>query len=54
MNCMLNVLELFKTNTCQATVIAVVAFVLGVVAMYLVCKFGCSCVRSKGEKPAGK
>jgi len=52
MNCMLNVLELFKTNTCQATVIAVVAFVLGVVAMYLVCKFGCSCGRSKGEKPA--
>ena len=49
---MLNVLELFKTNTCQATVIAVAAFVLGVVAMYLVCKFGCSCGRSQGEKPA--
>ena len=52
MNCMLNVLELFKTNTCQATVIAVAAFALGVAAMYLVCRSGCSCGRRQGGKPA--
>ena len=49
MNCMLNVLDLFKTNTCQATVIAVAAFVLGAVAMCMVCRFGCSCGRKKAE-----
>ena len=49
--CMLNAFELFKTNTCQATVIAVVAFVLGAVAMCLVCRAGCSCGRKKVEKP---
>ena len=50
--CILNAFELFKTNTCQATVIAVAAFVLGAVAMCLVCRAGCSCGRRKGAKPA--
>ena len=52
MNCIVNAFELFKTNTCQATVIAVVAFVLGAVAMCLVCRAGCSCGRKKDAKPS--
>jgi len=41
MNCILNAFELFKTNTCQAVVIAVVAFALGAVAMCVACKMLC-------------
>ena len=48
MNCILNAFELFKTNTCQASVIAVAAFVLGAIAMCLLCKAGCSCGRKQG------
>ena len=48
MNCIMNAFELFKTNTCQAMVIAAVAFVAGAVAMCLVCKFFLSC--GKGDK----
>ena len=48
MNCILNAFELFKTNTCQASVIAVAAFVLGAIAMCLLCKVGCSCGRGQG------
>ena len=50
MNCILNAFELFKTNTCQASVIAIAAFVLGAIAMCLACKAGCSCSRGKGAK----
>ena len=50
MNCIANAFELFQTNTCQASVIAIVAFVLGAVAMCLVCKARCSCGRRQDEK----
>ena len=53
MNCIMNALELFKTNTCQATAIAVAAFVLGAVAMCLVCKVRCACGGSRGAKTCG-
>ena len=52
MNCILNAFELFKTNTCQASVIAVAAFALGAVAMCIACRAGCSCGRRQGAKPA--
>ncbi len=48
MNCILNAFELFKTNTCQASVLAVVSFALGLVAMCLICKAKCRCGRDKG------
>ena len=50
MDCILNAFELFKTNTCQVTVVSVVAFLLGAVAMCLVCKCKarCSCGRAQG------
>ena len=44
MNCILNAFELFKTNQCQATTIAVAAFVAGMIVMCLLCKlFGKPC-----------
>ena len=52
MNCILNAFELFKTNTCQASIIAVAAFVLGAIAMCLLCKLGCSCGRKQGSAKA--
>ena len=54
MNCINNALELFKSNTCGATVIAIAAFVLGLVVMCLICKLfrPCSCgKKSGGRKP---
>ena len=52
MNCIMNAIELFKTNTCQASIIAVAAFVLGAIAMCLLCKLGCSCGRKQGAAKA--
>ena len=51
------VFELFKTNTCPAVTIAVVAFVLGVVATCILCKVCCPCGKKKepcqnGDRPA--
>ena len=43
MNCIMNAFELFKTNTCQASTIAVAAFVLGAVAMCIACRAKRSC-----------
>lgn len=43
MNCINSAIELFKTNTCSATCIAVAAFVLGAVFMCIVCKICCPC-----------
>ena len=51
MNCILNAFELFKTNTCAASVVAVAAFVLGVVVMYVAGKLFCPCCR--GSAPQG-
>jgi len=55
MNCIMQTFELFKTNTCQASTIAVVAFVLGMVVSCLVCRFarsGGSCGCGRGGKVA--
>ncbi len=46
MNCITSAIELFKTNTCSATVIAVAAFVLGAIAACLLCKICCKCGRN--------
>ena len=49
MNCISGALELFKTNTCQASTIAVAAFALGVIAMCVLCKLFRPCGGKKGE-----
>ena len=49
MNCISGALELFRTNTCQATAIAAVAFVLGAIAMCVLCKLFCPCGKKNGE-----
>lgn len=62
MNCIIHAFELFKTNQCQATVIAVAAFVAGMVVMCLLCKlFGKPCgkkcnnaQKKDARKPAKK
>lgn len=43
MNCIANAIELLKTNTCSATIIAVVAFVLGAITTCVFCKICCKC-----------
>ena len=48
MNCISSAVELFKTNTCPAVTIAVVAFVLGAVATCILCKLCCPCGKKKG------
>ena len=50
MNCIINALKLFETNTCQAAVIAVAAFVLGMVAMVVVGRICKPCGGSCGHK----
>lgn len=57
MNCILDAFGLFRTNTCEATTIAIAAFLLGVVAMCIVCKVFCKpCGSGKCNtgKPAQK
>ena len=46
MNCITNAIELFKTNACPATTIAVVAFVLGAIAACVLCKICRRCGRN--------
>jgi len=59
MNCIFNALKLFETNTCQATVIAVAAFVLGMVAMVVIgrickpCGGACNGKKSQAGVPNG-
>ena len=51
MNCINNAIALFQgQNQCAAITVAVVAFVLGMVAMCLLCKLFCPC----GKKACGK
>ena len=53
MNCINNALELFKSNTCGAVLIALAAFVLGAVVMCLVCKLfrkPCRCGKAAGGR----
>ena len=59
MNCINNALELFKSNTCGAVLIAVAAFVLGAIAMCLICKICCPCGKRNdscrnGRRPVQK
>ena len=48
MNCISSAVELFKTNTCPAATIAVVAFVLGVIATCVLCRL-CPCGKKKDQ-----
>ena len=51
MNCINNAIALFQgQNQCAAITVAVAAFVLGMVAMCLLCKLFCPC----GKKTCGK
>lgn len=55
MNYILDAFGLFKTNTCEAAVVAIMAFVAGVVAMCIVCKLsgrscGGKCKQEKTQK----
>ncbi len=54
MNCITNAIELFKTNTCSATTIAVAAFVLGAIAACILCKAcrRCACKGDASRRPA--
>ena len=56
MNCIVNAFDLFKTNSSQATTLVILAFVLGMVAMCLLCKLFCPCGKKDGagKKPAAK
>ena len=56
MNCINNAIALFQgQNQCAAITVAVVAFVLGMIAMCLLCKLFCPCGKKKGcKKPADR
>ena len=43
-----NAIKLFTEHTCAASIIAVVAFILGVVATCIVCRLRCKCGAKKG------
>lgn len=48
--CISKVIDLFRTNMCEASAIAIAAFVMGMAVMLAVCKARCRC----GRKPDGK
>ena len=51
MNCINNAIALFQgQNQCAAITIAVVAFVLGMIAMCLICKVCCPCGKKSCKK----
>ena len=53
MNCIMQSFELFKTNTCQATTVAAMAFIAGVALSCLfrtVFRGGCACSGKGGQK----
>ena len=59
MNCINNAIALFQGSTqCAAITVAVAAFILGMVAMCLLCKVFCPCgkksCKKDGKKPAKK
>ena len=55
MNCINNAIALFQgQNQCAAITVAVAAFVLGMVAMCLLCKLFCPCGKKKTCKKDGK
>lgn len=66
MNCVSSAIELLKTNTCPALLIAVVAFALGAAAMCAICRLRRPCGKAEGscdrrqaqrkpvQKPEGK
>lgn len=54
MNCMINgVIDLFKSNQCAATTLAVASFVAGVIAMCLLCKLIKPCSGSQRKCRGG-
>ena len=55
MNCIKNAIDLFQgPNQCAAIMVAAVAFVLGMIAMCLVCRLLCLCGRKPGKACAAK
>ena len=55
MNCINNAIALFQgQNQCAAITVAVAAFVLGMVAMCLLCKLFCPCGKKNCDKKAEK
>ena len=59
MNCINNAIALFQgQNQCAAITVAVVAFILGMIAMCLLCKLLCPCgkksCKKDGKKPQQK
>ena len=52
MNCIINAFDLFKTNTCQATTLVVIALVVGMIAMCLLCKLFCPCGKNRKQDNA--
>ena len=55
MKCIEKMLALFQGQTqCEAIGVAVVAFVLGMIAMCLLCKLFCPCGKKSCKKPAQK
>ena len=59
MNCINNAIALFQgQNQCAAITVAVVAFVLGMIAMCILCKLFCPCgkksCKKDGKKPQQK
>ena len=55
MNCVNNAIALFQgQNQCAAITVAVAAFVLGMIAMCLLCKLFCPCGKKSCKKPADR
>ena len=55
MNCISNAIALFQGSTqCAAITVAVAAFILGMIAMCLVCKVFCPCGKKNACKKDGK
>ena len=54
MNCINGALELFKTNSCAAWTIAIVAFVLGALVMCAICRIFRPCGKNNGSCGYGK
>ena len=55
MNCVQSAFKLLETNTCEALTLVVIAFVLGLVAAFVVCKLACAgraCGKCVDKTPA--
>ena len=55
MNCINNAIALFQGSTqCAAITVAVAAFILGMIAMCILCKLLCPCGKKNAGKKGGK